>query len=124
MGIPDRLGFRTLVTTTLLFGAPSYGIGLAFAQETTAPQAQDSTQGSGSGLDLPTIDVKGGRPDGQVGYIAKRVSSATKTDTELLNVPQSVTVITQEQIKDQAFPSLTEALRFSPGVIPHQGEFN
>ncbi|MDB5595433.1 MAG: TonB-dependent siderophore receptor [Hyphomicrobiales bacterium] len=112
------------MTTVLLIGTNSaYGGGSAFAQETNVAQLQVS-QGTSDGVELPTIDVKGGRPDGQAGYITRRVSTATKTDTKLLDVPQSVTVITEEQIKDQAFPSLTEALRFSPGVIPHQGEFN
>jgi catecholate siderophore receptor len=61
---------------------------------------------------------------GVVGYLATRTSTATKTDTPLINVPQSVTVLTKDFIKDQNFQSLTEALRYAPGVVPHQGEFN
>lgn len=61
---------------------------------------------------------------GTVGYITTRTTTGTKTDTPLINIPQSVSVITEEFIKDQAFQSFTQSLRYVPGVIPHQGEFN
>lgn len=59
---------------------------------------------------------------GQVGYITQNISSGTKTNTALLNVPQSVSVLTKDFIKDQAFTSIGEAVRYVPGVIYHQGE--
>jgi catecholate siderophore receptor len=61
---------------------------------------------------------------GTVGYLATRTISATKTDTPLINVPQSATVLTKEFIQDQPFQAFTEVLRYAPGVIPHQGEGN
>lgn len=61
---------------------------------------------------------------GQVGYITRNISSGTKTNTALLNVPQSVTVLTKEFIRDQDFRSIGEAVRYVPGVVPHQGEGN
>ena len=61
---------------------------------------------------------------GVSGYSATRSTTATKTDTPLINIPQSVSVVTKEFIRDQSFQSLTEATRYVPGVIPHQGEFN
>jgi catecholate siderophore receptor len=66
------------------------------------------------------------RPDtgGAVGYVATQTSTATKTNTPLINVPQSVTVLTKQFIQDQNFQSLNEAVRYVPGVIPHQGEGN
>jgi catecholate siderophore receptor len=39
-------------------------------------------------------------------------------------VPQSVTVLTKEFIRDQDFRSIGEAVRYVPGVVPHQGEGN
>jgi catecholate siderophore receptor len=59
---------------------------------------------------------------GQVGYITQSITSGTKTNTPLINVPQSVTVLTKDFIKDQAFTSIGEATRYVPGVIYHQGE--
>jgi iron complex outermembrane receptor protein len=46
----------------------------------------------------------------------RRASTATKTDTPLIETPQSVTVITAAQIRDQASPNLQETVRYSPGV--------
>ena len=51
-------------------------------------------------------------------------SVATKTNTPLINIPQSVNVVTQEFIQDQSFQSLTDVTRYVPGVAIHQGEGN
>jgi catecholate siderophore receptor len=61
---------------------------------------------------------------GTQGYLATRSSSGTKTDTPIINIPQSVSVLTREFIRDQGFQSLGDSLRYVPGVIPHQGEGN
>jgi catecholate siderophore receptor len=57
-------------------------------------------------------------------YGALSISSATKTQTPLRDVPQSVTVVTREQIKDQQMLSLGDVVRYVPGVTAHQGENN
>jgi catecholate siderophore receptor len=57
-------------------------------------------------------------------YSALSISSATKTMTPLRDVPQSVTVVTREQIKDQQMLSLGDVVRYVPGVTTHQGENN
>ncbi|AMB45149.1 TonB-dependent siderophore receptor [Methylobacterium sp. AMS5] len=59
-----------------------------------------------------------------VGYLGKATRSATKTPTPLLDTPQSVSIITREQILDQGFQSIGEATRYVPGVIQAQGEGN
>lgn len=48
--------------------------------------------------------------------VPQRSLSGTKTDTPLLEVPQSVSVITREQLNNQNVQSVTEALRYVPGV--------
>ena len=58
------------------------------------------------------------------GYVAVNSVTATKTDTPLLDVPQSVTVVTRQQLDDQAVHSLGEVLRYVPGVTVGQGEGN
>lgn len=50
------------------------------------------------------------------GYVAKRSASATKTDTPLIETPQSVSVVTADQIEAQGATSLREALGYTPGV--------
>ena len=61
---------------------------------------------------------------GTVGVYANSTSSATKTNTPLVNIPQSVSVVTREFIKDQGFQSLPDVTRYVPGVAIHQGEGN
>jgi catecholate siderophore receptor len=61
---------------------------------------------------------------GTVGVYANSTSVATKTNTPLLNIPQSLTVLPKDYIRDQNFQSLTEATRYVPGVAIHQGEGN
>jgi len=61
---------------------------------------------------------------GTVGVYSNSTSVATKTNTPLLNIPQSITVLTKDYIRDQSFQSLTEATRYVPGVAIHQGEGN
>ena len=61
---------------------------------------------------------------GTVGVYANSTSAATKTNTPLVNIPQSVSVITKDFIRDQGFQSLTDVTRYVPGVAIHQGEGN
>jgi catecholate siderophore receptor len=55
-------------------------------------------------------------------YAAKDGTSATKTPTALINVPQAVSVITADQLEDQGVTQLGNALRFVPGVSLESGE--
>jgi catecholate siderophore receptor len=55
-------------------------------------------------------------------YGAAYSSSATKTDTPLRDTPQSVSVITKSLIAEQSMQSMTDALRYVPGVTMGQGE--
>lgn len=57
-------------------------------------------------------------------YSVQRSLAATKTDTPLVNVPQSVTVITRELIEDQGMQGLGDVTRYVPGVGIAQGEGN
>lgn len=58
------------------------------------------------------------------GYIAIDSVTATKTDTPLIDVPQSVTVVTRAQLEDQALHSVGDVLRYVPGTTVGQGEGN
>jgi catecholate siderophore receptor len=94
----------------------------------TVAQDQPSTgttagEANAQGVTLDTINVQGesGRTDG---YLAPGTSVATKTNTALINIPQSITVVTKDFIRDQGFPGLTDITRYVPGVAVHQGEGN
>lgn len=51
------------------------------------------------------------------GYNATRSATGTKTDTPLRQVPQSITVVGAEQIRDQGAQSVQDALRYVPGTV-------
>jgi len=57
-------------------------------------------------------------------YRTEQIVSATKTRTALLDVPQSISVVSAEQIRDQQMLSLGEVVRYVPGITAHQGENN
>jgi catecholate siderophore receptor len=61
---------------------------------------------------------------GTVGIYANSTSVATKTNTPLRDIPQSLSVITKDFIRDQAPLGLTDVTRYVPGVAVHQGEGN
>jgi len=48
--------------------------------------------------------------------------TAFRTETPLLDVPQSITVISEEQIEKQGFTSLGEIVDYTPGLTNTQGE--
>jgi catecholate siderophore receptor len=58
------------------------------------------------------------------GYRADNSMTATKTDTPLIDVPQTITVVTREQLDDQAQHSMADVLRYIPGTTVGQGEGN
>jgi len=58
------------------------------------------------------------------GYQVKKSTASTKTDTPLINVPQAITVIPQDVIKDQSAQSIADTVRYVPGVMTSQGEGN
>jgi catecholate siderophore receptor len=58
------------------------------------------------------------------GYVVSNTNSAMKTPTLLRDVPQSITVVTQSQIRDQLMMSVADVVRYIPGVTSHQGENN
>lgn len=47
---------------------------------------------------------------------------SVKTPTPIINVPQSLSIVSEEQIRDQAFVSLGDVIRYTPGVAISQGE--
>lgn len=101
----------------LLAGSISV-LSLTFCLSQAALAAEASYDGSGD--DNRTIIVTGASD----GYAASNSVTATKTDTPLINVPQTITVITREQIDDQAHHSMGDILRYVPGVTVASGEGN
>jgi catecholate siderophore receptor len=55
-------------------------------------------------------------------YLSLDQLNAVKTPTPIIDVPQSLSIITEEQIENQAFTSIGDVLRFTPGLAVSQGE--
>lgn len=82
-------------------------------------------QASGRGEPVPTIVVEApAGSGGVVGYLATRSTTATRTDTPLQNVPQSITVVPRQLLTDTDARSIADAVRYVPGVTVAQGEGN
>ncbi|MDG1097356.1 MAG: TonB-dependent siderophore receptor [Methylophilaceae bacterium] len=78
-------------------------------------------------ITLDSVDVVGKKISDTKplkGYNAKKSITATKTDAELRDVPQAITVITQDVIKDQSMQSIADTVRYVPGVTASLGEGN
>lgn len=74
---------------------------------------------------LPAVNVTAPAITGPTdGYMATKSYSATRTDTPLRDVPQSITVVTRNLIKDQNMLSMGDVVRYVPGVGISQGEGN
>lgn len=50
------------------------------------------------------------------GFTATRTAAGTKTDTPIVEVPRSMSVITREQLDDRQVLNLNDALRYTAGV--------
>jgi TonB-dependent siderophore receptor len=50
------------------------------------------------------------------GYVAKRSATATKTDSSILETPQSISVVGAEELEARDVRTLEDAIKYSPGV--------
>lgn len=69
-------------------------------------------------ISLDTINVDGENGFGAVnGIVARRSGAGSKVDTALIDTPRAVNVVTRDQIEAQGAQSITQALRYTPGVV-------
>ena len=80
--------------------------------------ATDDTAASAEGTTvLGTIMVQGENAWGPVqGVVAKRSGTATKTDTAIEKIPQTVNVVTAEEVTARGAVTVSQALRYTPGI--------
>ncbi|MDQ7246893.1 TonB-dependent siderophore receptor [Dongia sedimenti] len=67
---------------------------------------------------VPVEDTRLGGPSWAPveGYVAEQSGAGTKTDTPLIETPQSISVVTADQMEAQGAESVTDALRYTSGV--------
>ena len=113
-----------------LRGASPLALAVAAALGLAIPAAAFADLGAEAGADashrerrateLEKVEVVGNRDS----YQEKGSRTATRTDTPLIDTPQSITVIPQAVIRDQAMQGVGDSLRYVPGVGLAQGEGN
>ncbi len=107
--------------TTLALGLT--GLTLTLVSATRADTAPTYLPPAEEVLQLEKFQVTS-RVAAHESYVVQRSITATKTDTALVNIPQSLTVVTRELIEDQAMRSIGDVTRYVPGVGIAQGEGN
>lgn len=109
-------GFRLLLRGT------GYTIGRTSAGYVLVPAP--ATASDAAPL-LPPVDVNARRETawGSVdGFVATRTTAGSKTDTPILDVPQTVNVVGRPQMEAQGSQSVTQAVRYVPGVTASFGD--
>ena len=122
-----RLAGLLLASTALSSALPLASP--ALAQQASVELSELSVEGSRSGTglggaggnvavsqDSAATSGGGGGPSGVTGYTARVSPTATKTNTPLLETPQSVTVLTREALNDRNVQTLNEAIGYVAGV--------
>jgi catecholate siderophore receptor len=100
--------FTDAKTVTLQMAAPLAPTSQAEPLGSAAPPTAKAKP-----VKIPEVVVKEVR---ERDYVAKSSTTATKTDTPLRDIPQTVNVVTQQLIRDQAALSMQDVLRNVPGV--------
>ncbi|MDF5722575.1 MAG: TonB-dependent siderophore receptor [Rhizonema sp. PD37] len=123
------------VPTVELFDSPLEGLifSVASAASSTSSQQQTQTQGTFTPA-KPQSQTQPTQPSAQGdepielvvtgeqnGYRAPDASTATKTDTPIRDIPQSIQVIPEDVIKDQAVTRIVDVLRNVSGVNKEGG---
>ncbi len=102
-------GSKWRLVTLLPLGAALNGMALA-ADSDTDKKAEEKE------ITLPVVEVKDSAAKPLSNYKADTSTVGTKTDTPLIETPQSISVITNDQMEAQNVSTLAETLRYTPGV--------
>lgn len=96
--------------------------GTAPAGEHAVSSDVETPDDAGSTHRVVTLD--GVQVNGVVPYMVGSSNTATRTETPLIDVPQTIQAIPKDLLRDQNAQSLGDTLRNAPGVSVHQGEGN
>jgi catecholate siderophore receptor len=95
-------------------------ISFALAAPALAAEAELEELAAADDATDQSIVVTGQR----IEYGAQEICTATRTCTDVEDVPQSISVISESQIEDQALRSIADVLMYVPGATPGTGEGN
>ena len=64
-------------------------------------------------------------PTGPVlGYVARRSAAGSKTDTAVIDTPQSMSIVTNDELRNRQAETLSQALNYTPGFTSQPTSFN
>ncbi|HYD53664.1 MAG TPA: TonB-dependent siderophore receptor [Gemmatimonadaceae bacterium] len=109
---------RPLLASSLLLVAAATS---AAAQRQPADSAPRRAASDSTARTLAPVHIRD-RATRRSGYAPPRTSTATRTDTPLLDVPQAITVIGRSLVADQGMQSMADVVRYIPGITMGQGE--
>ena len=82
------------------------------------PASLARAQERATAIELEQIDIEGRRTTEEVdGYVARTSTAGTKTNTPLIEVPQSISVVTRDQMDARAVQNVGQALDYTAGVV-------
>jgi len=87
------------------------------ASQTKKAPATTAQQQPSSATDSREPQTESGTGPLKNGYVATQTTTGSKSDTPLREIPQSVSVVGAQQIRDQGATSIQETLRYVPGVL-------
>lgn len=92
-------------------------LGSIFSAQAIA--AQDETSDKGTTVQLGEININAAAPENPTGpvngKVALRNTSATKTNAAITETPQSLSVVTADEMRDRKSDTLADALSYTPG---------
>ena len=91
------------------------GTGIKYQVEGSRVTLLGADASAGDTLNLSSQTITGAI-EGETSYVPRTSDSASKTNTSLLEIPQSVSVITRKQMDAQGVQTVSQALRYVPGV--------
>ncbi|MFN6541182.1 MAG: TonB-dependent siderophore receptor [Nostoc sp. EkiNYC01] len=122
---------ETVMPVVELFDSPDEGLVFSVASAATSAPSQQQPQTQPSQSETQTEpsqpSAEGDKPielvvtGEQDGYSVPDASTATRTDTPLRDIPQSIQVVPQQVIKDQQITRISDAARNVSGVTPQGG---
>ncbi|WP_229722430.1 TonB-dependent siderophore receptor [Xylophilus rhododendri] len=58
------------------------------------------------------------------GYVARRSATGSKTDSAIVDIPQSISVVTSDELRNRQAETLSQALNYTPGFTSQPTSFN
>ncbi|MDW9357962.1 TonB-dependent siderophore receptor [Sinorhizobium meliloti] len=111
--MPSKSALRLPLIRLALAGTSA----LALVATAQAQEAEQETVSNGDSTALETLVVNGsGGVITAEGYVGTSSATGAKIDTPFLETPQSISTVTEQQLKDRNPQTLLETLAYTPGT--------